>query len=90
MKIALIIGALAIAVLIEGAVFFLPITLLLLIMLSFFGQNQKVLVLAFVSGIILDILQVRTVGQTSMILLLILLTLLLYKKKIRWSYKINQ
>ncbi len=91
MKMALIIGALIIAVFVEGAVLFLPITLLLLIMLSFFWQNhQKVLVLAFTSGIILDILQVRTVGQTSTIFLLILLTLLLYKKKIRWSYKINQ
>lgn len=90
MKTALIIGSLIIAVFVEGAVLFLPITLLLLIMLSFFWQNQKALVLAFTSGIILDILQVRTVGQTSTIFLLILLTLLLYKKKIRWSYKINQ
>lgn len=60
---------------IEGTLIFLPLTLVLLVL-------RRSIILAFFSGLLLDVLQVRPLGVTSLFFLVILAAITLYKKKL--------
>ena len=69
----------------EGAVTSLPLILIFLLCAMIIKKNLALFPIAFFAGILLDILQVRTVGSTSIYFLICLFLVLLYQKK----YEIN-
>lgn len=69
------------AVLLEGSVTTLPVTLVVLVLLYCLFKEDLVFLLATVSGVILDVLLVRSVGGSSMFYLFVLFLLFLYQRK---------
>ena len=69
------------AFLLEATVTTLPLVLLALLCLAVARRKSWVFSLAFISGILLDILLVRTVGITSLLFLIFLFIILLYERK---------
>ncbi|CAN5203797.1 hypothetical protein BH11PAT1_BH11PAT1_1720 [soil metagenome] len=70
-----------IALLLEGIVTTLPLTLLALIILLLQKRAEWIFLLAFGSGLVLDILTLRPLGQTSIFFLIFLFLMLLYERK---------
>lgn len=67
--------------LLEGSIIELPIVLVLLICLASQRKDAHVFFLAFISGLILDILLLRTPGATSMFFVTVTFLLMLYQRK---------
>lgn len=65
----------------ESMVFFLPLTATFLVIVALFEEKENVFSLGFLAGLFLDILQVRPLGTTSALFLLILFFTFLYKRK---------
>jgi cell shape-determining protein MreD len=81
----LFIFVLLIALLLEGTVTTLPLVLVLLLCLTITRREAIVFPVAFVAGVLLDILTLRTVGVSSLFFTLFLFLILLYQRK----YEIN-
>lgn len=70
-----------IIILIEGIITTMPLVLSLLIAYAVSVRRDDVFLLAFVSGIMLDLTQGRMVGETSLFLLCSVYLVLMYKRK---------
>lgn len=73
------------AVLLEGMMIHLPITLVCLLCWAIAKRDASVFLGAFFAGIVLDIFALRAIGSTSLFFLLFIFLILLYQKK----YEIN-
>lgn len=73
------------AIFLEGSVTVLPLVLICLLGLTIFKRKAVVFLIAFLVGIILDILIVRVLGSTSIFFLIFIFLILLYQRK----YEIN-
>ena len=58
-----------------------PLTLVFIVIMAIVSLGQLPLVAGFVAGIILDFLSVRTIGISSLTFLIIIMTIMLYKRK---------
>lgn len=77
--------ALFLMVLLEGTITTIPVSLVVLILIAIKAERTTGLGIAFTSGIFLDLLRVRVVGQTSLLLVTFLFFIFLYERK----YEIN-
>jgi cell shape-determining protein MreD len=69
------------ALLLEGVLTTLPLTLVFLLTYIILRKEESIFLIAFVAGIILDMQALRPLGQSSIVLILILFTVLLYERK---------
>jgi cell shape-determining protein MreD len=69
------------AVLFQGSVTTIPLSLIFLVVLFCIYQNELIFLAAFVSGIFLDILLVQPIGETSIFFILFLFLIFLYQRK---------
>jgi len=76
---------LLLALLLEGTVTTLPLVLIVLLCLTIFRRDAIVFPVAFLAGILLDILTVQTIGVSSLFFTVMLFMILLYQRK----YEIN-
>lgn len=76
-----LVGLIVLSILMEGTVTSLPLVLMSLILLTVFTKSQDVFLIAFLSGVILDILLVRSVGESSVFFLVMLFIVFLYDRK---------
>jgi cell shape-determining protein MreD len=65
----------------EGTVTTLPLVVVLLLLLMINRRDGVVFILAFVSGLLLDLLRLQPLGETSLFLLCFLFLVLLYQRK---------
>ena len=72
---------LTILIFLEGAVTTLPLTLIFLLCFTILKRDARVFPVAFFAGILLDLLKVRMVGATSVILIIVVFLVLLYQRK---------
>lgn len=75
--ILLIVGA----ILLQGSIFAFPLVLMVLTLLYCSYRTEWIFLVAFASGILLDIFLVRPVGITSSFFLIFLFLIFLYQKK---------
>src|SRR3989338_11445134 len=73
--------SLSVAVLLESTITSIPLVLDVLIVFYVLRRKSRLLIPAFIAGIILDIFQVRELGQTNIFLLLVVFLVFLYEKK---------
>lgn len=78
---AILLIVLGLAVLLEGSITTLPLTLVCLLCLTIIKRDDKVFIAAFVAGLFLDIFALRQLGGTSIFFLLFVFLLLLYQRK---------
>lgn len=81
MKWLIIFLLLFIAILLEATITSLPLGFIVLLCGAVVYKQTGVLVIAFVSGLVLDILLFRIVGTTSLFFLVMLLLAFLYERK---------
>ena len=72
---------LAIAVIIEGSITPVPLTLITLLCLTIIRRDTSVFIAAFIAGIFLDIFALRQVGGTSLFFITFVFLILLYQRK---------
>lgn len=72
---------LLISVLLEGTVTALPLVLICLICMTIVVRDSFIFLPAFLAGIFLDAFALRSIGETSMFLLLLVFLILLYQRK---------
>lgn len=72
---------LLLAIFFEGSVTTLPLTLLILLILTVIRRDEMVFVAAFVAGLLLDVLLLRVWGQTSLFFIIFVFVILLYERK---------
>lgn len=80
MEIALLL-VLLVAIFLEGSITTLPVVLLMLLIITVVIRQSFVFGVAFLSGVLLDLLIMRPVGQTSVVLVLFVLFVRLYERK---------
>lgn len=80
MGIALTVVLLA-ALFLEGSITTLPLVLLVLLIFTVVFRQSFVFGVAFLSGLLLDVLLMRPVGQTSVVFVLFVLFVRLYERK---------
>lgn len=73
------------SIFLEGTVTALPLVFICLICITIIRRDALIFLLAFVSGIFLDAFALRTIGETSIFLLLSVFLILQYQRK----YEIN-
>lgn len=66
----------------ESSVTTIPLTFITLIVYTIKDRDEKILLIAFIAGLVLDILTLNTLGITSLIFVLFLSLVLLYEKKL--------
>src|SRR5258706_10781636 len=76
---------LAITIFLEGTVTTLPLVLIYLLCLTIWKRDAVVFPIAFVGGLLLDILVVRAIGVSSLFFVIFVFLALLYQRK----YEIN-
>src|SRR5882724_4709879 len=76
---------LAIFILLEGTVTTLPLVLVFLLCITILKRDGVIFPIAFVAGLLLDLLTVQTVGEKSIFLIVFVFLVLLYQRK----YEIN-
>lgn len=69
------------AILFEASLFSIPFALPFLLLFFVLHKKPSVFAMAFIIGLILDILHIRPLGMTSLFYLLLLLIVLLYDRK---------
>jgi rod shape-determining protein MreD len=79
------IAALLLALFLEGTVTTLPLVLIVLLCLTIYRRDAIVFPLAFLAGIVLDILTVQTLGVSGLFFIVMFFMILLYQRK----YEIN-
>jgi hypothetical protein len=72
---------LIIAILLEGTLLAIPLSLVCLICFTIFRRDTSVFPLAFFAGLFIDIFRVQPIGGTSLFYVCFLFLILLYKKK---------
>jgi len=72
---------LILAILLEATVISIPIVLDVLLVYFILSKKSRLLIFAFVAGIILDILRIRVLGLTSIFFMVFILLVFLYEKK---------
>lgn len=77
----ILLAVLFIMVFFEGTITTIPLALCILVVLATKADKTSVLLTAFLSGMFLDILRVRAVGQTSLVLVTFLFFIFLYENK---------
>jgi len=77
----ILVALLILSVFLEGTLTSLPLVLLSLILLTVLKRDRRVFGIAFLSGIFLDLLLVRSLGQTSVFFLIMVLFIFLYERK---------
>ncbi|CAN5154789.1 hypothetical protein BH09PAT1_BH09PAT1_2120 [soil metagenome] len=77
----LLIGFLIIALVVEGTITSLPLVLLMLLICTTQLKTTDVFLSAFLAGVILDVLLVRPLGQTSFYFLMALFLIFMYERK---------
>ena len=70
-----------IAVFLESTIITVPLTLLIILFASVTLKNNDVFILAFISGLLIDILTLGTIGLTSAFYVLFVMLIFLYQKK---------
>ena len=79
---------LVIAIILEGAVTNLPLTLLCVLCLTILKRDASVFSIAFFAGLFLDVFGLRQLGGTSIFFLSFVLMILLYQRKYEiYSYQ---
>jgi len=73
------------AIFLEGSVTTLPLVLICILCLTIFKRKAIIFPIAFLAGLILDILTVRVLGSASIYYLVFIFLILLYQRK----YEIN-
>lgn len=79
------IPALLIALLLEGTVTTLPLVLIVLLCWTSIRRDANVFSVAFFAGIMLDIVALHTIGQSSLFFTIMIFLVFLYQRK----YEIN-
>ena len=69
------------SLIVEGVISTAPFVLLFLILLYIYTRKDSVFIYAFISGLFLDIFQVRVLGETALFFLPVLFLLFLYQRK---------
>ncbi len=77
----ILIGLVIIALILEGSLTSLPLVLLTLLLFRIASKSNNGFLVAFLSGIILDVFLVRPIGQTSVLFLIVLFLIGMYEKK---------
>lgn len=72
---------LSMAILLEGGLTSLPLVLNVLLVFYLLERKQTLFFIAFLGGILLDILLLRTPGQSSLVFIIVFLILSLYEGK---------
>lgn len=72
---------LLLSLIIEGTLSSLPLTFIVLLIFLILKRDLNIFYIAFIAGIFLDLLSVRSVGITSVYLLVIFFAVLLYERK---------
>ncbi|MBP9716858.1 MAG: hypothetical protein KBD51_02840 [Candidatus Levybacteria bacterium] len=72
---------LLISIFLESTIITVPLTLLIIIFTAVIFKNNDVFYLAFLSGLLLDILTLGTIGLTSAFFVLFVMLIFLYQKK---------
>ena len=72
---------LLVSVFLEATLITVPLTLLIVIFSAVTLKNNDVFILAFLSGLLLDILTLGTIGLTSAFFILFVMLIFLYQKK---------
>jgi cell shape-determining protein MreD len=75
------IAALVLAVLLEGTVTTIPLVVVVLLCLTVMKRGGIVFLLAFFSGILLDIMTLHTLGQSSLFFTVMIFLVFLYQRK---------
>lgn len=76
------------AIIVEGTMTTLPLVLVCLLCLTILTRDTIVFLVAFVAGIFLDAFALRSIGGTSIFLLLFVFLILLYQRKYEiYSYQ---
>jgi len=70
-----------ISVFLEGTVTTLPLTLVCLLCLTIYKREGIVFLIAFLAGLLLDILRVNMVGESSLFFVVFVFLILLYQRK---------
>jgi len=70
-----------VATLLEGTITSIPLVVLALLVFYILKRQSSIFTIAFVSGIILDILSVRTLGSSSAFFIAFIFIVLLYERK---------
>lgn len=68
-------------ILLESSILTIPVVLLFLLFYAVFARSETVFLIAFVSGIFLDMLLLRPLGLTSVFFLSVVFLVLLYERK---------
>lgn len=69
----------------EGSITTLPLGLLTLILYAVCSKKEVVFLFAFIAGLLVDIMQLRSVGSTEIFFLVNLLIIFLYQRKFEIS-----
>lgn len=77
----IILISLIVAILLEATIITVPLTLLIIIFTAVIFKNNDVFYLGFLSGLLLDILTLGTIGLTSAFFVLFVMLIFLYQKK---------
>ena len=77
----LIIALLLASIFLESTIITVPLTLLIIIFSAVTLKNNDVFILAFISGLLLDILTLGTIGLTSAFFVSFVMLIFLYQKK---------
>lgn len=72
---------LVLAILLEGTLTSLPLVIMLLLIIGTQMRSNDVFFVGFFSGLLLDVLLVRPLGETSVYFLVVLFLLFLYDRK---------
>lgn len=77
----ILLAFLVFALLLEGTITSLPLVLLMLIFIATRFYHGNIFAIAFFAGLILDVMLVRHLGETSVYFLLILFLICMYERK---------
>lgn len=77
----LLVGLVILALILEGTITSMPLVLLSLLLFRIATKGSDGFLLAFLAGIVLDVLLVRPLGQTSVFFLIVLFLIGMYEKK---------
>src|SRR5688572_19294963 len=77
----LVLLLLTIATMLQSMVLSIPIVLVLLLILYITEKDVHIFLIAFIFGVLLDILYVNTIGQSSLFFVIFLFVVMLYERK---------
>ncbi len=78
---AILLVLLIIAVIVEGSIISIPLTLITLLCITIIRRDTSVFIVAFLAGIFLDIFALRQIGGTSIFFITFVFLILLYQRK---------